>query len=157
MNNKVRKRNIHLAIVIAILSLYLIRTSFSYPANSSGFPRFLSVLLLLLSIVLFWRNRAVWKPTEEIVHKNLLAGGGEEVHENSNISWWRNPVLLVSVIIVIYALLIKLLGFFPATIIQLVGSMLLFGNRSWLTIVLSTTTLIIFLYIVFSIILGAPL
>lgn len=157
MKNKVHKKNTHLAIVIAILSLYLIRTSFSYPADSSGFPRFLSVLLLLLSIVLFWRNRAIRKPTEEIGHKNLSAGVGEEIYENSNMSWWRSPVLLVSAIIVIYALLIKLLGFFPATIIQLIGSMLILGNRSWLTIVLSTATVIIFLYIVFSIILGAAL
>ncbi len=66
-------------------------------------------------------------------------------------------VWIIIGLITFYTILMPIIGFFPATLIMLIGGMLIMDYRNYLAIVLTTTLVIIFMYLVFYKLLMVPL
>lgn len=153
MNYKLWRRDLYFAITMICISLYLMVKSFSYPADSSFFPRILSILLLALSLIILlklFRQRVgggLLKKCEE----QISMKSGMEKHKSRKKSIWKNPVIIVFSSLVLYVGITPLIGFFMASIIFMFVFLLLNGIRNWLILLVISIVPAAILYFSFSI------
>jgi hypothetical protein len=120
--NSYRKELGFAAVVTLICSGLTIR-SFSYAADSSQFPRFLTVVMTCLSLFLLVRTLKSRPQGQE-------KGKSNEVE----CAFWSELKVpfLVFLLTALYAVSIQVVGYFTSTIVFLVGSMMFFGkHRLW--------------------------
>jgi putative tricarboxylic transport membrane protein len=153
LTNNTNTRDRRLAIVTACISVVLIAVSFSYPPQSSGFPRVLSVVLLGLSLVLLWNRRSAPKseardgvePSKAAANTQEVSGDGQAI--------WRSPAFWMFMGTLAYAGAISILGFFTASFLFLLGSMLFLGERRLLMLTLYPIGLCALIYFIFRVVL----
>jgi putative tricarboxylic transport membrane protein len=153
LTNNANARDRRLAIVIACISIGLIAVSFSYPLQSSSFPRVLSIVLLGLSLVLLWNRRSAPKSeARDGVESSKAAVNTQEVSGDGQVIW-RSPAFWMFMGTLAYAGTISVLGFFTATFLYLLGSMLFLGERRLLIVTLYPIGLCALIYFIFRVVL----
>lgn len=154
MNYKLWRRDLYFAISIICISLYLMMKSFSYPANSSFFPRILSILLLALSLIVLlklFRQRIGGGLLKKREEQTSIEKFGMEKYKSRKRSIWRNPVIIVFLSLVLYVGITPLIGFFMASILYMFIFLLLNGLRNWLVLLVISIVPVAILYFSFSI------
>lgn len=115
-------------IIALAIALVCTVVSFAYPADSSGFPRVMSVLLLVLAVM-------------ELL-KVFRAGNVFELKQEQTAQW--RAALLVFASAPFYIALARLFDFEIATYVYLLSGMLVLGVRRPVTVVVvSISTLLI--------------
>jgi len=128
-----------------IFSTTLVVVSFSYPADSSDFPRFLSSLMLLTSMMM-----AV----------NTLRSGKIKSNKNNDIGKiFNNLKIPLSVFLgtALYISSIGWLGYYYSTALFMSGGMLAAGGRKYGLIALATGLFLFLVFILFGYSLGLQL
>lgn len=145
------KKEIILSIILIIISTVIFILTFQFPPQTvalspTAFPRFVSICLLILSLML------------------LIQGiiGVKNAPPKKNVKFKLNKTFIIKLILLIflaflYTRLITIVGYIVATPPFIVGNMLLFNEKRsiWIIIVSITTTVL--LYILFRIIFKIPL
>ncbi len=128
------------AVGMLFLSVLLVVQSFRYPADSAQFPRFLSIVLLLLSALLTIR---------------AARGGGRLAPAAPPLAATRpagaaaSPTLFVFLVTGLYILAIQWLGFLSASVAFMLACPIALGNRRWLGVVLWGLFFPVALYLLF--------
>ncbi|MEA2042419.1 MAG: tripartite tricarboxylate transporter TctB family protein, partial [Bacteroidota bacterium] len=132
--------------VTGILSITFFYISSFFPAPREGLfvssatvPKVWSIFLFIVSVIglkLYYKN-----PTDETAKK------GENV----------KSVISLSFLILAYITLISIIGFFISTGLFLISSMLIMRYKKYISLLLTTTLVLLFMYIVFIKILMVPL
>lgn len=117
----------------AELSEDSITSQYSKP---STYPMILAVLLIILSFSLIIRNLFLTKVAESNQKKGL------------DIKSFI-PVILLIVLSLLYVSVVKIFGYIATTVVFLVATMLLFGERKILTLISVGIAVPLLLYIVF--------
>ncbi len=122
-------RNIVFALLVLLVSVTAGAVAFSYPSDSSWFPRVLSFFLGLMAMVLLVRIR---KAADEA---DFFSGQASQV--------WAAAIVFVAA--VLYTLVIQFVSFEIANFLFLVVAMYLLGQRNPIVIasVASVTMLLI--------------
>ncbi len=122
-------RNIVFALLVLLVSVTAGAVAFSYPSDSSWFPRVLSVFLGLMAMVLLVRIR------KEADEADFFSGQASQV--------WAAAIVFVAA--VLYTLVIQFVSFEIANFLFLVVTMYLLGQRNPIVIasVASVTMLLI--------------
>jgi len=129
-----------------ILAVLLYRSTASYPLSVQGstamYVRFLGTalgVLCTIELLLWFKNRG--------------QGAAEKINlTNAPIRFWGLAVLLVA-----YAAVLSLLGFYLSSAIFLPIAMVLLGARKPLSIGLTSGGVLLFVYLVFAKLLEVPL
>ncbi|NLB90723.1 MAG: tripartite tricarboxylate transporter TctB family protein [Clostridiales bacterium] len=128
-----------------IFSASLVAVSFSYPADSSDFPRFLSSAMLCISLTMI---------------VNTLKSGLIKSDESGNVrDAIRRLKIPFSVFIGIafYIASLKWFGFYLSTPLFMSGGMLMAGSRRFGLIAITTTAFLVVVFLLFSYSLGLKL
>jgi len=154
MNYKLWRKDLYFAISMICISLYLMMKSFSYPADSSFFPRILSILLLALSLIILLkilRRRIEGGLLKKHKEQTSIEKFGMEKHKSRNGSIWKKPVIIVFLSLILYVGITPLIGFFMASILFMFVFLLLNGVRNWLVLLVISIVPATILYFAFSI------
>ncbi len=117
------KKELGFSVVVTGICALLTIRAFSYPGDSSQFPRFLTVTMTLLSIVLL--ARALRSRPDQ-------AEAGEAEQKRSSFWTSHKMPLLIFLLTALYVVAIQVIGYFTSTVLFLVGSMAFFGrHRPW--------------------------
>jgi len=137
-----RKKEIMFALMMTLISLALLVSTYNYSSESVYFPRFLMWLQIVFSLILW--IRAIRLPSDPITvdqtAKTRLA----------------IPFQIFTAIS-LYILAIEFIGYFVATILFLAGSMYLFGRHRWLVVVGVSVGFLLTIYILFGLLIGIRL
>jgi putative tricarboxylic transport membrane protein len=145
------KKEIILSIILIIISTVVFILTFQFPPQTvalppTAFPRFVSICLLILSLML------------------LIQGiiGVKNAPPKKNVKFKLNKTFIIKLMLLtflafLYTRLITIVGYIVATPPFIVGNMLLFNEKRsiWIIVVSITTTVL--LYILFRIIFKIPL
>lgn len=144
MSLKEFKKELGFSVGVSALSAWLVIQSFRYPGDSSQFPRFLSSLMLILSIALLLRTLRK-RPQEPLACCN-----DSEATKPDEGSRFRLPVsVTVFLSIIAYILAIQYLGYLVATALFMLGSMWFFGQRRVLVSLAATVLFMALVYVMF--------
>lgn len=141
MKNK--SKELFFAISISVISLLLLLTSFTYPPESSVFPKFLCSLMLLFSLLIL------------VKALRLPAGSGDN-NKGDIIVRLKVPAIVFSLTIA-YIAGIMYIGYFVSSIIFLIGAMTVFGKQRFLAKTIATAGFLIVVYALFVSFLGIRL
>jgi hypothetical protein len=146
MKNKYKE--LFFAISISVISLLLLLTSFTYPPESSVFPKFLCSLMLLFSLLILVKA----------LRSRTGAKENNQTEESSGniICKFKIPTLIFSLTI-LYIAGIMYIGYFVSSIIFLIGTMSIFGKRGLLAKTIATAGFLIVVYALFVSFLGLRL
>lgn len=143
------KNNLYFAVGTVVFSILVTWQSFIYPARSALFPRFISLLMLGLSFVLFIKG---WK----IFSKNKFE---KENVKRFSVLWViaKNPAFIVLNVLLFYVLGINYIGYFISTAVFIGTTMFILGQKNLLFVLITPLFFTALLYYVFSRLLGVPL
>ncbi len=124
-----------------LFSIGLVVVSFSYPKDSSDFPRFLSSVMLLLSIA--------------IIFTSLRSGKFRKTQSDSHFSWEKIKIpAAVFAGVSLYVFAVRFVGYYLGTLAFLGVSMTLSGSRRFKMIAAATVLFLALVYVLFSYSLG---
>lgn len=124
-----------------LFSLLLVVVSFSYPKDSSDFPRFLSSVMLLLSIAM--------------VFTSLRSGKFRKTQSASPFSWEKLKIpAAVFAGVSLYVFAVRFFGYYLSTLAFLGLSMTLSGSRRFKMIAAATVLFLALVYVLFTYSLG---
>lgn len=129
------------ALISLIISIALALVAFSYPSDSSWFPRILCLTIVFLSLVLLIQSKR---------HKK--AERAEE--EGQNI--FSKRTLSFYILCVIYILALPRIGFFVCSYLFIVAACIMFKYKNKFVIVLWPAALSVVLWGVFTYCLNVP-
>ncbi len=135
------------AVGMLVLSILLAVQSFRYPAESAQFPRFLSMVLLLLSALLVIREARRGAPPSV----------APEASRVGLAAMAASPTVLVFLITAAYILAIQWLGFLSGSVAFMLACPLVLGNRRWPGVLLWGLLFPVALYLLFHSVLGVQL
>ncbi|MDR1708641.1 MAG: tripartite tricarboxylate transporter TctB family protein [Candidatus Accumulibacter sp.] len=128
MTSYEKKREVIFAVTMTAISALLLARSCMYAPESSGFPRFLTGLMLLFSLILLtksWRTRSA-PINADAVHRTFRQIFGL-------------PAFVIGGAI-LYAIGIKYVGYFASTMLFFLGAMVFYGkNKLWKALVASVS------------------
>ena len=128
----------------ALLALYLGYESFGYPAESSFFPRTLSVFMGMLALLLF--SRLTLKKRRSGIVKDESSSGGDLLSLKS--------AGLVFTSIIAYGFLMSAINYEAASIVFLMSMMVILGFRKPLAVAGLSIGFMLLLYTIFFKLLG---
>ncbi len=131
--HKTRIQDLVIGLITVALGTFMWVLSAKFPPDSKQFSRFVLALFILMGAILCVMSLI-----------NAKKPAGKEV----TIREFKNPMIMF-LIIVCYALLMTLLGFFPATIIFMLVSMYFMGYRRWLPMICTTIGMNLFIWVLF--------
>lgn len=131
------------AVIMVLLSAAFLVQSFSYPAESSQFPRFLMGVQLLFSLIFLFQKFRLPLESKTVPSKEVIAS--------------LVPAFKVFLVTSLYVLAIDYVGYFAATTAFLMGAMSLFGNRRLLVMALVTGCFLALIYALFVLFMGVRL
>ena len=135
-NKKFISNDVFIGSFMAIVSVIFLIQALHFPDQASYFPGFAFALLLVFSI---------W--TAGIgAYKTMQVRGGKADYTNPEMK--KRPFLVLASIVV-YVFCIETIGFFVSSAIFLPCGMLLFGQRKSKLIIISTISVLAFLYWLF--------
>lgn len=144
------------AIGTLVVSLLLVTQSFRYPAESAQFPRFLSVLLLVLSAMLVIREMRAGSgapPPAPGEQEPALASGRHSGLRGIA----AGPEALVFASTGLYILAIQWVGFLAGSVAFMLACAAFLGNRRWLAMAAWGLLFPVALYLLFHSLLGVQL
>lgn len=144
MNKQEYKIDIGVGIVSFVLGVVAFVLALEMPGRASMFPKFVGVLFCILGAVL--ASTSAMK----------IKRGEESKKSPVKLEVFKSP-LMVFVLLVIYVLVMKTVGFYVTTPFMLILYMRLMGIKSWRTIVISTLVVMIFVFGLFTFALDIPL
>lgn len=145
---KKTNKELFFAVSITVISSLLLMTSFSYPSESSEFPRFLCALMLLFSVLILIKALRSKRAAEE--------NANSEEHSGSMICKLKVPAIVFSLTIA-YIAGIMYIGYFVSSIIFLIGTMSVFGKQGLIAKTIATAGFLLVVYALFVSFLGLRL
>lgn len=145
---KKTSKELFFAVSITVISLLLLITSFTYPAESSEFPRFLCGLMLIFSVLILVKALRLRRVTKENINTEGSSG--------SIMFKLKVPVIVFSLTIA-YVVGIMYIGYFVSSIIFLIGTMSIFGRQGFLSKTIATAGFLLVVYALFVSFLGLRL
>lgn len=142
-----KKRELIFSVGATAFSALLLARCFSYPAESSGFPKFLCGLMLLFSVILL--HKTMRAPTEE-----------DEIGDAGKRAGFRRNVGTALAVIggtVAYVLAIMYIGYFVGTTVFFLGAMVVFGKNKFVPSLLASSGFMVVMYALFVWFLGMRL
>lgn len=143
MTNYSQRKDRYFAVIMVLLTVGLLAQSFSYPAESSQFPRFLMAVQLLFSLVFLFQQFRLPLESKTAQAVEVVAS--------------LVPAFKVFLITSLYVLAIDYVGYFSATAAFLIGAMSLFGNRRLVVMMLVTGCFLTVVYALFVLFMGVRL
>jgi len=141
MRNKTKE--LFFAVSISVISLLLLMTSFTYPRESSDFPRFLCGLMVVFSLLILIKTLRLPVGTKETYTGNI---------------WGRLKIpAIVFFVTIAYVVGIMYIGYFVSSVIFFIGSMSVFGREKLLPKAIATAGFLIVVYALFVSFLGIRL
>ena len=140
------RRDFFFGLCMVLLSSFLTIQSFRYPADSSLFPRFLAVLLLALSLLLFMRTLKQSRKVK--VQRPPLKVSPE---------WLKSTPVRVFGATAAYIAMTSVLGFIVSTALFIFGVISFLDRKRWKTGLLYGVCYSLILYAAFRFVLGATL
>jgi hypothetical protein len=134
-----KRKEIVFAAAMTALSAALLANTYSYPAASVQFPRFLVFLQLLFSLILLVRSISLPRDTAPGHTAGLVI-----------------PLQIFSAISG-YIIAIDQIGYFVATSLFLTGSMYLFGRHRPFVLICVTAVFLLIVYVLFGLLIGVRL
>ncbi|WP_407712746.1 tripartite tricarboxylate transporter TctB family protein [Cloacibacillus porcorum] len=136
-----KKRDLIFSIISLIISIFWSLFAFSYPRDSSAFPRILCVVLILLSLIMFYKSLQTdvnRHPTDE----NFI------IFSKKNVLFY----LLCG----LYILALTKIGFYVASYFFVLGICIFLKYQNKAVIFVWPAVLCLLLYLVFSCFLHVP-
>ena len=133
---KFTSHDIFLGIFCAIFSTIFLVQALQFPGQSSFWPSLVLSFMLILSLAVAGMG----------VYKTVQTRKGKADYTNPETK--RFPYIILATV-AIYVFCMDKIGFFVTTAVFLPCEMLLFGQRKVLPIVLSTVSVLAFLYFLF--------
>ncbi len=142
------KPDIIIFFFLCLISIFLYSKTLEFPDGAEIFPQVMIIFIFLISayqILASFLRKQAFKTDEQVAKEKQI--DKKELY---------NPYLIF-IFSVIYALLIKTIGFFTATVIFVAGSAFYLGTRNIKSIVISAFGISIFIYFLFVTQLHVPL
>ena len=117
--------------------------------NSRFFPKLLSILLIILSIIMSAENYLKKSPEEE------RDSGDKKDAQAEKHAWMR--LILLGVLCLLYYLAFEPLGFLVSSALFMFGFSLILKTRKWYVILSLSVVSPLLVYLLFNTLLGAPL
>lgn len=136
-----KRRDLFFSIIALSTSIYWSLFAFSYPLDSSAFPRMLCVVLILLSLTMLC--------------KSLKASGDNRAADEKNIIFSRKNILFY-LLCGLYILALTKIGFYVASYFFVFGVCIFLKYRNKTVILVWPAVLCLLLYLVFSCFLRVP-
>ena len=148
------KKDIYAVIFVFAVCLLAYWETLPYPYQSAYFPRIIIGLLALTTCALLGKSiLAGRKEKQEVLQETQEYG--------EKIPIWKQQavrkVVLMIVASAIYLVVLSFVGFFVTTLVYLPVMIRLLGVRKLVTIALSTSVVVFFIYLVFRAFLNVPL
>ncbi len=130
-------------ILLILISLFAWVTASGFPEGMTGpgpafFPKAIAVLLTFLSLLLIIKN-----PTKE---------GGDKLSKQQAVR-----LAIGIVLVIIYAVLIPLVGFFVSTVAMVTVLMMLMRVNNWMMITVTAVSISIAVTLAFELLLNVPI
>jgi hypothetical protein len=137
------------SILLLCLAIGVFIASGNFRAESAAFPRMISIVMALASIMMFLRTLSF--------KKNLPPPVASD--PNIDNTFFRNiPNFFISIsVILAYLVTIRYLGYFTSTFIMIIAMVFLLGYRDYRMIAYSTAGFLIGVYVIFILIFNRPL
>ena len=123
-------------LIIVVISIFFLSFTNKMPAGAARFPKIMLSLLGILGFILVLRGLRA-----SIINK---FNGKEAISPNSE----KNPMIAIA-LIAIYAVLLKVIGFYIATTVYIILFMLFFQEKRIKIILLTVLGINIFIYLLF--------
>ncbi|HHW02309.1 MAG TPA: tripartite tricarboxylate transporter TctB family protein [Thermoanaerobacterales bacterium] len=140
------QHELYFAAFVTILGLVALVMAFGFSPRARILPIPVTLLLTIMGLVQFWNS---WKQmTFEKSNKDT------GISANATVPFYRNPLLMTIICILIYPLLLKFLGFIVSSLLAMVYLMRLRGVKSWFTTSVFSIITPILVYYLFNVIGG---
>lgn len=137
-----KPKEVLFATAMSAISFAFLLGTYRYPEDAVTFPRFLLILSCMFSVLLMVR----------------AIGLRAQQQATPQSPWTRiGAPIKVFVSISIYIAAIEILGFYVASAMFLLGSMLMYGRDSWSTRLLVTGGFLLVIYVLFGWLIGVRL
>ncbi|MCL7748842.1 tripartite tricarboxylate transporter TctB family protein [Halalkalibacter alkaliphilus] len=136
-------QDVFIGIGMLILSLFLYIKTFEFAGEAALYPRGLLLLLTIFGILIVYGG---FKKTKQLKEGEDVQSEGEE--EKLTFSTLKSP-LTILLLVMIYAGLISLIGFFPSTILFVIVFLWYVGVKKWTVYVYTVVGLNLFIYVLF--------
>ena len=136
-----KKRDLIFSIISLIISIFWSLFAFSYPRDSSAFPRILCVVLILLSLIMFY--------------KSLQTNVNRHPTDENFIIFSKKNVLFY-LLCGLYILALTKIGFYVASYFFVLGICIFLKYQNKAVIFVWPAVLCLLLYLVFSCFLHVP-
>ena len=134
------KKELIFSSVITAVSGLLMLQSFRYPPESSGFPRFLTILMLCFSLMLLVRSVKIYQASA----KNRSSEGETKEGGEQPLMKKLSIPLVIFASTGAYAVAIQHIGYFVSTTLFFLGTMTYFGrHRLWVSFLASLAFMLV--------------
>jgi len=147
-----KRTEIILSIILMAISIIIFILTYQFPQQTvalppTAFPRFVSISLLVLSLILFLQS------IKEIKKTSI-----EKVPKLSKL----NKAFIIKLVVMIflayfYTLLIRIIGYIYATPPFVAGNMILFNEKRSILVIITSLLVTTLLYILFKMVFKVPL
>ncbi len=146
------QKELNFSLSITAISAALLFQSFAYPAESSSFPRFLTILMLFFSLMLVIKNiRGRTADFDAIPHTETSRTS------DFSLSRRRKVTFFIFAGTLLYVGAIQYIGYFVSTIVFFVGMMTLFGRHKLSISLCTSAAFMLVMYALFVKFLGLRL
>ena len=136
-----KKRDLVFSIISLLVSIFWSLFAFSYPKDSSSFPRILCIALILLSSVMLYKSLQMNVDVHEIDKKIII---------------FSKKTILFYLLCCSYVLALTKIGFYVASYFFVLGICIFLKYRNKMVILVWPAILCLLLYLVFSCFLRVP-
>ena len=145
------KKEIFVSIFFMIISIIVFILTFQFPKQTvalspTAFPRFISVSLFSLSIILFLQGIA-----------GLKKGSPQKETNKKYVQEFIVKLLLMILLAFLYTRILPSAGYILATPPLIAGNMLLFNEKRWFWVIAVSLVTTLLLYILFRMVFKIPL
>lgn len=139
------KNDVYFSIVLLLFTGFVFQQTYNFPKEAALFPRIFTITLGILALILLIKSL--------IAVKSLKTGETEEVKKPQN---YKSPAMIV-IGLVLYALLLKVLGYIITTFLLSAYVIYVLGYRDIKKMLLTSGIGVTLTYVVFKVILGVNL
>ena len=147
MTERNTRKELFFAVAMTVLSALLTIQSFRYSHESSVFPRFLTLLMCVFSLLLLFKNIRRLKESE---------GRNGSLSLSDAIRSLKIPAVVFGGT-ALYAVAINYIGYFTSTLLFMAGPMIAFGKQKVTTSIAITVIFMAVIYALFVSFLGLGL
>ena len=132
------KKELTFSVAITGISGLLMLQAFNYPPESSGFPRFLTILMMFFSLILLMRSIKVCRASQS--SRTCDTSGAGESFQTKKLT----VPLVIFTATALYAVAIQYIGYFVSTTLFFLSTMTYFGkHRLWVSLFSSIAFMVV--------------